>query len=125
MQRALRELAARAIDRGRYAPAEVVLANMQGGPLDHTNWHHRVSGLALEEASLKGVYRWHDLRHAAVSRLVEQGADIPVVQAVAGHASAATTLSIHTHLRDDRLKRAAREFDQGHARGTNASIVSQ
>jgi integrase len=38
-------------------------------------------------------------------------ADIAVVQAVAGHASAATTLKVYTHLRDTRLKQAANLFD--------------
>ena len=115
---ALRELAARSLERGRYAPAEPVFANERGGTLDHSNWHHRVWAPALEKAGLAGRYRWHDLRHTAVSRLIEQGADIAVVQAIAGHASAATTLKIYAHLRDDRIRKAATDFDPGHVRGT-------
>ena len=118
VERALRELAGRALERGRYGPDEVVLPNVRGGPLDHSDWNHRVWKPALTRAKLAGVYRWHDLRHTAVSRLVEQGADIAVVQAVAGHASAATTLAIYTHLRDDRIRRAASQFDPGHHPGT-------
>jgi integrase len=66
------------------------------------------------EAKLKTLgYRWHDLRHTCVSRLVEQGADVALVQAVAGHASAATTLRIYTHLRDQRVREASFRFDPG------------
>jgi site-specific recombinase XerD len=70
-------------------------------------------------------YWWHDLRHSAVSRLIEQGADIAVVQAIAGHASAATTLKIYTHLRDQRLREAADRFDPRHVRGTTAPAGSR
>ena len=89
-------LASRALDRGRYGPAEYVLAGPRGNPPDPSNWRERVWRPALHEAGLDGNgYRWHDLRHSTVSRLIAQGADIALVQAVAGHASAATTLKIY------------------------------
>lgn len=37
------------------------------------------------------AYRRQDLKHTCVSWLVEQGADVAVVQAVARHANAAVT----------------------------------
>jgi site-specific recombinase XerD len=74
--------------------------------------NHRVWRPALERSKLaRHGYRWHDARHTAVSRLIAAGADVALVQAVAGYASAATTLRIYTHLRDSRIKEAARTFD--------------
>ena len=58
-------------------------------------------------------YGWHDLRHSAVSRLIAEGADIAVVQAVAGHANASTTLDVYAHVNAKRLEDAALEFDPG------------
>ena len=113
---ALGSLASRALDRGRYGPAEYVLAGPRGNPPDPTNWRARVWQPALLEAGIDGSgYRWHDIRHSTVSRLIAQGADIALVQAVAGHASAATTLKIYAHLTAKRLENAALEFDPGQA----------
>ncbi len=109
---ALRALASRALDRGRYGPGELVFGTVRGTPLNTSNVHARVWQPALTTAKLKGSgYRLHDLRHTAVSRLIAAGADVAIVQAVAGHASAATTLKIYTHLRDTRLRDAAMQFD--------------
>ena len=111
---ALRALAARALDRGLYAPDELVLASPRGLPLNPSTWNGRVWRPALKKAELdKLPYRFHDLRHSAVSRLIAQGADITVAQAVGGHSSAATTLRIYTHLTAKRLEGVAEEFDPG------------
>ena len=68
---ALRELAARAVDRGRYAPEELVFASMRGTPLQPSNFRQRVWLPALALAGLDDAgYRFHDLRHTCVSRLV-------------------------------------------------------
>ncbi|MGH3011862.1 MAG: tyrosine-type recombinase/integrase [Gaiellaceae bacterium] len=59
----------------------------------------------------KNRYRFHDLRHTAVSRLVAEGADVKLVQAVAGHSKASLTLDRYTHLTDERVREAAKRFD--------------
>jgi site-specific recombinase XerD len=46
-----------------------------------------------------------------VSRLVAAGADVKLVQAVAGHASPLITLQRYTHLLDARISEAADRFD--------------
>ncbi len=85
---ALRELAARSVERGRYAPDELVFASVRGTPLQPSNFRQRVWHPALRHAGFEGhAYRFHDLRHTCVSRLVAAGADVKLVQAVAGHAS--------------------------------------
>jgi integrase len=109
---AFRELAARAVERGRYAPDELVFASMRGTPLQPSNFRQRVWDSALRLASLEGEgYRFHDLRHTCVSRLVAAGADVKLIQAVAGHANPLITLKRYSHLLDARVTEAAERFD--------------
>jgi integrase len=109
---ALRELAARAVERGRYAPEELVFASMRGTPLQPSNFRQRVWERALAAVGLEHEgYRLHDLRHTCVSRLVAAGADVKLVQAVAGHANPVITLRRYSHLLDARVSEAAERFD--------------
>ena len=108
---ALTEMAARAFARGRYADDELVFATARGTPVHPSNFYRRVWAPALALAGLcASGYRWHDLRHTCVSRLVAAGADVALVQAIAGHADPRLTLSRYTHLRDARLTDAASRF---------------
>ena len=59
----------------------------------------------------RGGYRFHDLRHTCVSRLVAAGADVKLVQAVAGHSNPLITLKRYSHLLDARISEAADRFD--------------
>jgi integrase len=109
---AFRELAARAVERGCYAPDELVFGSVRGTPLHPSNFRQRVWDPALRLADLEGDgYRFHDLRHTCVSRLVAAGADIKLVQAVAGHANPLITLKRYSHLLDARVTEAAERFD--------------
>jgi integrase len=85
---------------------------MQRAPLQPSNFRQRVWGPALRRAGLdREGYRFHDLRHTCVSRLVAAGADVKLVQAVAGHASPLITLKRYSHLLDSRVTDAAGRFD--------------
>lgn len=118
---AFRELAARAVERGRYAPEELVFGSMRGKPLQPSNFRQRVWNPALRHAGLDGEgYRFHDLRHTCVSRLVAAGADVKLVQAVAGHANPLITLKRYSHLLDARVTEAAGRFDPGRVSASNA-----
>jgi integrase len=109
---ALRGLAARAVERGLYAPDELVFTTVRGTPLHESNVNRRIWQPALERAELAGLgYRFHDLRHTCVSRLVAAGADVKLVQAVAGHASPLITLKRYSHLLDSRISEASDRFD--------------
>ncbi|HEY6030046.1 MAG TPA: site-specific integrase [Gaiellaceae bacterium] len=109
---ALREVAARAVSRGRYAPDELVFASARGTPLEPSNLRQRAWLPALALAGLGDAgYRFHDLRHTCVSRLVQAGADIKLVQSVAGHANPLITLKRYSHLLDARITEAATRFD--------------
>lgn len=112
VEAAFRELAARAVERGRYAPEELVFASIRGTPLQPSNFRQRVWDHAVRLAGLESEgYRFHDLRHTCVSRLVAAGADVKLVQAVAGHANPLITLKRYSHLLDARVTEAAKRFD--------------
>ncbi|HMI28992.1 MAG TPA: tyrosine-type recombinase/integrase, partial [Gaiellaceae bacterium] len=84
VEAAIRELAARGVERGRYAPDELVFGSIRGTPLQPSNFRQRVWDPALRLAGVADEgYRFHDLRHTCVSRLVAAGADIKLVQGVA------------------------------------------
>jgi integrase len=117
VEAAFRELAARALERGRYAPEELVIASIRGAPFQPSNFRQRVWHTALRLAELDGEnYRFHDLRHTCVSRLVAAGADVKLVQAVAGHANPLITLKRYSHLLDARVTEAAERFDPARTR---------
>jgi integrase len=73
------------------------------------------SGSGTLRSRLAGLdgegYRFHDLRHTCVSRLVAAVADVKLVQAVAGHANPLITLKRYSHLLDSRVTEAAERFD--------------
>ena len=64
---------------------------------------NRVWAMALERAGITGL-RFHDLRHEAVSRLVEKGLSDQEAAAVSGHKSM-QMLRRYTHLRAEDLAR--------------------
>ena len=54
---------------------------------------------------------FHDLRHTAVSLAIKGGANVKVVQRIAGHASATMTLDTYAGLFDDDLHDSARRLN--------------
>jgi integrase len=109
---AFKALAARAVGWNRYAPAELVLPTFRGYPQNPSNWRKDVWLPTRTHANLDEYdYRWSDLRHTCISRLIAEGADVALVQAIAGHAKSTTTLDVYTHLRDERVRQAAYDFD--------------
>lgn len=51
--------------------------------------------------------RFHDVRHTAVSLAVSSGANVKVIQALAGHASASLTLDTYAGLFNEDLNKSA------------------
>jgi integrase len=117
VQAALDALAARALERSTYAPAaQLIFQTERGTPLHPSNLNRRIWQPALRAAKLanpegKPLYRFHDLRHTTISRLVAAGADIKLVQAIAGHSNPLITLKRYSHLLDHRLTHAASQYD--------------
>ncbi len=64
----------------------------------------------LGKAALPPI-RFHDLRHTAATRLLEQGVHPKVVSEMLGHASVAITLDIYSHVTPDMQRQAVSALD--------------
>jgi integrase len=78
-----------------------------GEPISHNvfgkAWARTVADAAC------GLLRYHDLRHAFASMLISEGCSPKAVSLALGHASAAITLNLYSHLwpgDEDRIRRA-------------------
>lgn len=92
-------------------PEDVVFPNAAGHPERPADWARREFLPARKRAKLRDSLRLHDLRHYAVSRLIEQGANVLLVSKVAGHARPSVTLDVYAHLFKEGLAEAAERFD--------------
>jgi integrase len=108
---ARKALAARKLRTRFNRDEDYVFATAVGTPLNPRNFERREFKRALKLAGLEGAFRFHDLRHFAVSTLIAQRADIKLLQAIAGHASATVTLDVYGHLMVERVTEAASLHD--------------
>jgi integrase len=92
-------------------PHDLVFPTVVGTPEQPANWARREFLPARARAGLRTTLRLHDLRHYAVSRLIEQGANVLLVSKVAGHSKASVTLDVYSHLFKEGLAEAAERFD--------------
>jgi integrase len=98
--------------RSRFGrPEDLVFPTVVGTPERPADWARREYRHARKAAGLPTTMRLHDLRHYAVSRLVEQGANVLLVSKVAGHARPSVTLDVYAHLFKEGLAEAAERFD--------------
>jgi integrase len=65
--------------------------------------------LALEEAEIKN-FRWHDLRHTFISRLVMKDVNLRTVQELAGHKTISMTTR-YAHLAPEHNQAAVERLD--------------
>jgi integrase len=69
--------------------------------------------LALEEAKVKN-FRWHDLRHSFISRLVMKDVNLRTVQELAGHKTISMTTR-YAHLAPEHNQAAIEKLDSAAA----------
>lgn len=90
---------------------ERVFSTSRGAPLRNSKFASTVYKPAIDRAA-RGDDNfprptWHDLRHTAVSLAISAGANVKVVQRIAGHASATLTLDTYAGLFDEDLHDSA------------------
>lgn len=76
-------------------PLSPIFASRAGTPLGHRNVTRRGFEAARDEANLDKELTFHDLRHAAASRMIDSGLDPVTVAGVLGHENANITLGIY------------------------------
>jgi integrase len=117
-QTALEELYAAAEDPGDDAPVFATIKRARGAdgvmrpvgrPID-PRWATRVFRATADRAGLPSTIRLHDLRHTTITNAIDQGEDIAIVAAFAGHAKTSTTVDVYYHLMPERAHDAARRI---------------
>ncbi|MFT6181250.1 MAG: integrase/recombinase XerD [Paracoccaceae bacterium] len=89
-----------------------IFLSIRGGPLSPDRVRQIVKERAKQAGIEQNIYP-HLLRHSFATHLLENGADLRVIQELLGHADIATT-QIYTHLDQKRLKAVHKNF---HPRG--------
>ncbi len=104
-----RQLAERLAAGGRWQDADLVFTTSIGTALDSRN----VTRYLQAHLARLGLprQRFHDLRHAFATLLIEAGEDLGVVSRILGHADFATTADVYAHLTPGMLTRAAERID--------------
>lgn len=96
------------LDRPGDAP---LLTGPEGRRVRDNSFRRRQFAWAKQEVGLPEGLRIHDLRHTVASLAIAAGADLKVVQAMLGNASATMTLDLYGHLLDRRLGEVAAAMD--------------
>ena len=103
------QLAERIAAGPKWCDRDFVFTTPVGAPLHATNVLRSFKA-ALARAGLP-LQRFHDLRHACATLLLEQGEELGVISKVLGHSTLSTTLDIYGHLTDHMTRRVADRMD--------------
>ena len=84
--------------RTRWTDNGLIFTTRTGGPLDERNVAQQDFIRVLNAAKLPTAFRLYDLRHTAATLALAAGVQPKVVSEMLGHASAAFTLDVYSHL---------------------------
>ncbi|MEO8053430.1 MAG: tyrosine-type recombinase/integrase, partial [Acidobacteriota bacterium] len=82
----------------RWTENDLIFTTRTGGPLDERNVAQQDFVRVLKAANLPTNFRLYDLRHTAATLALEAGVQPKVVSEMLGHASAAFTLDVYSHV---------------------------
>jgi integrase len=77
-------------------------------PIYHSNFRNRFFQLDLRDSGVKCI-RFHDLRHTALTLMVESKINLKVVQSIAGHSDIQTTMR-YVHLLASNIEEVSEIF---------------
>ncbi len=87
---------------------DMLFLNAHGGVITRQGFWQKIKHYAKQAGFSENV-KPHTLRHSVATHLLENGADIRIVQEILGHESVATT-QIYTHLTNHHLRKVYEEF---------------
>ncbi|WP_405472620.1 tyrosine-type recombinase/integrase [Paenarthrobacter ilicis] len=105
-----------AVHLAEAAKGSLVFTSPKGAELRSSNFARRILHPAIERCQAEDPefprIVFHDLRRTAVSLAISAGANVKVVQQIAGHKSAVTTMDVYAHHYEDDLHSSARAVDE-------------
>jgi integrase len=79
-------------------PNDLIFPNRNGGYTSHSNFLRRVWFPLFDAKGAPARFKWHNLRHFAISCWIEAGLQPKTVQTIAGHSVLAMTMDRYGHL---------------------------
>ena len=105
----VRQLEERLAAGSRWHDGDFVFPSSTGTPLEAGNVTHALQN-ALRRAGLPGQ-RFHDLRHAYATLMLEDGEELTVISRSLGHSNLSSTADVYAHLTPAMLDRSAARMD--------------
>ena len=102
---------------------EFVFPSTEGGRMNKCSYRRWIEK-AAQKAGIERT-RLHNLRHSAISLLLNSGADPFAVQKLAGHSDVRLTTQTYAHVQADALRRAAGVLDRLGLEGKAGEDVNQ
>ena len=87
---------------------DMLFLNFHGGVISRQSFWMKIKKYA-EDVGLGDSIKPHTLRHSVATHLLENGADIRIVQEILGHEDVVTT-QIYTHLTNNHLRQVYEDF---------------
>lgn len=93
----------------RWVENDLIFPSTIGRPLDHRNLYREFK-IFLKSAGVPEI-RFHDLRHTAVTLVLQEGVHPKVVQERLGHSDITLTLNTYSHVLPSMQEEAAEKVD--------------